>query len=101
MKRFNFNTNLEKTLMASLNSISQNAHMLTGGFYTLLFVTFHRPSWLWIAIPAYILVTAWKEFIWDIKHEIPEIRQSSPEDFFYYQIGWIGGLGLYGLSTIM
>ena len=91
-------SDLEQQSEKEVDSVGQNAHMLTGGFYTLLFIVFHVAPWLWYAIPFYIGLTAWKEFYYDQKYEIPEIRGSNLKDFIFYQVGWIGGLILYFIS---
>lgn len=93
------NDQTQAQVLKSLDSISQNAHMLTGASWTFLFIVLHHPGWLWYAIPFYITVTAWKEFWYDDRFEIPEIRGSSPKDFLFYNIGWVGALVIYFLST--
>jgi hypothetical protein len=90
----------QQEVLKAFNSVAQNAHMLSGAFIVFLPVVFHRASWLWYIIPAYIILTAWKEFWYDVHYEIPEIRGSGLRDFIHYQ-SWVVGLGLYFLSTLV
>jgi hypothetical protein len=78
--------------------VAANAHWLTGIFVVFGFVVFHRPTWLWYAVPSFAVLTAVKEFWYDQHYEIPEIRQSNLQDFLFYQLGVVIGLGLYWLS---
>lgn len=86
-------------VLKSLDSISQNAHMLTGVFIVFLSVIFKISPWY--IIPIYVGLVAFKEFYWDQKNEIPEIRGSNWRDFLFYNIGWIGGLALYFISKLI
>lgn len=82
----------QKIVVDTLDTIAQNAHMLTGAVLVFLFLIFRKMSWLWYIIPAYILLIAWKEFYYDQFYEIAEVRGSNLKDFIFYQIGWVGTL---------
>lgn len=88
-------------VVKELDSVAQNAHMLTGAFLVFGFIVFHHAPWLFYAIPAYTALTAFKEFYWDQKFEIAEIRGSNLKDFIFYQVGWVGALILYFVSTFV
>lgn len=87
----------QQKVIKTLDSVAQNAHMLTGAFYAFFFIVIKHPAYLWFALPIYVGVTAWKEFHYDQNNEIPEIRGSNTKDFVFYQIGWIGALLIYFL----
>ena len=91
----------QQKVVKELDSVAQNAHMLTGAVWVFMFVILHHPSLLWYTIPAYIALTAFKEFYYDQHFEIPEIRGSNLKDFIYYQVGWVGGLIILFLSTLI
>jgi hypothetical protein len=87
-----------KLLTKTLDSVAQNAHMLSGAFVVLTMALFRLDAWMPTAILFYVTLTAWKEFYWDEIHEIDEVRGSSAKDFLFYQIGWIGAIVLYFIS---
>lgn len=92
------NDQTQQQVVKELDFVSQNAHMLTGAFIVFVFIIFHLPLWLWYVIPSYIALTTWKEFYYDQRNEIPEIRGSNARDFLFYNIGWVGALVLYFIA---
>ena len=87
-------------ILKELDFVSQNAHWLTAPFVMANIILFGHAHWLWFFIPGFIALSAWKEFWYDYRYELPDIAGSSVKDFVYYQLGWITQLGLYYLSTM-
>jgi len=80
--------------------VSQNAHWLTGYAIVPTLYMFDRIEWVWYFILSYVVLTTVKE-IWDDYHQAPDIRGSSLKDWFFYQLGWGLGIGVYYLSTVV
>ena len=104
----------QQKVLKAVDSIGQNAHVLFGivwvWLFTFVFVTIlkepnvtllNEPEWLNYSILIYIGLTAFKEFYYDNRYEIPEIRGSSLKDFIFYQVGWISGLFLYKMAILI
>jgi hypothetical protein len=73
---------------------AQFAHFFTAAF---LVSQIGRAGWHWLLFAA-IGMTAFaavKEFVYDVKHENPLVRGSSPLDFGMYLAGVAAAVGLW------
>jgi hypothetical protein len=80
------------------NIFSQIGHFLGAYAAVLTLVLFNVHYWLLISL---IGVTAWasfKEFYIDAKYEDPAIRGSDMEDFLFYMLGLVVGIGIVFLA---
>lgn len=86
-------TQLEQVLYKELDSVAQNAHMLSGAVWVLLLFMFGVPDPLvGAAVLFFVALTAFKEFYLDQRNEIETIRGSNARDFFFYNLGQFFGL---------
>jgi hypothetical protein len=69
---------------------SQFAHFFTAAFLVSQFGLFGGLKWLIISSFAMFGFAVYKEFVYDLKHENPLVRGSSPRDFTLYT----GGIAL-------
>lgn len=80
------------------NIFFQIGHFLGGYAAVLTLFVCHVQHWLLISIMGVTLWASVKEFYWDPRHEDPEVRGSDLEDFIFYIVGLIVGVGLCGLA---
>lgn len=76
----------------TFNRVAQISHTLGGLVLVAYTALIFNIKALWISVPIFTLVTAWKEFYWDEHFESPEERGSNLVDFLFYCLGQILGL---------
>ena len=89
------NTDIEKMF----KFVAQTAHFFFGSTVGLLPLAINHAVWLTYLAPAFVVITAVKEFWYDEKYETPDIRQSSLLDFAMYNLGLLGPV-IYWLVNI-
>ncbi len=73
---------------------SQFAHYFTAAFLVSQLGRFGL-KWLIISAIGMTVFAGIKEFVYDVKHENPLVRGSSPLDFGMYLAGVLTAIGLY------
>lgn len=81
------------------NETGETAHVLAGLLVILGPIALFGPKYMWLWAGFMVLFASLKEFWYDENYETADERGSNLEDWGFYMIGTVVGIGLYKLKV--